>query len=521
MHHVVSKTLLAPIVALLMLVPPATASTVQADLAADRIQSQGMIQGEAPLTALLHPYTSSMGALPGFELAADHMRVETDYAEISIVLAEASFNTKALPDTRIDHHARATAWSTSVGSGYRFDVVPMEIGSAQATIDASCAAAAPPTQDQHSRTVLVQSEGNRPDYTVDASQSIQWETCDADATATIRGDFWFSAWAINIEVQDENGTHAYWSGHRDNQAVTEDQELYVYVTNGTLRMPLGAGYALFLSGGTTQAAGRVQLGNVRGSLTTPAGIVALDGESVTLNGDLEVATRRAGDALHVALVGDARGAMIDGQSVTFPRPTHDVAGAWWLATLAGVVLLTGLFCAPNWLYHHRKKANDPVLADLPVQTWRDRRAAAYGCYGSRLHTRAANSLGWKGAAYHQGALLFSYRAYRLNPHCPLYLLWRSWAHAALGHDKRALRDCRRLDGLLQGRTARAHNAWLAAQCADALDHEDEAEAWVRKARTYDAWVLMQEAKRFTRQGSPITQRPWMHRVLLEPSSYYA
>ncbi|HEX2066539.1 MAG TPA: hypothetical protein VHI93_06985, partial [Candidatus Thermoplasmatota archaeon] len=157
------------------------------------------------------------------------------------------------------------------------------------------------------------------------------------AVATVRGDFLLVLYGWPAELTSKEGTTHLPSGGRSlapqpaldsSGAAGAVDEQYLYVSNGTLRLPLAPTARLYLGHAHLHSEGRVEIRDADGTLSGAAGTSSLNARSLVLAGTLEATL--AGSGTRSPLLTQWAGtADLEADGSPLPLGATPVAGSGW------------------------------------------------------------------------------------------------------------------------------------------------------------------------------------------------
>jgi hypothetical protein len=334
--------------------------------------------------------TAAGGADARFFLNASHVRVETDATNPTIHPAGNAGVKEDVPAVERDN---AVVAGTEIASGYRWNLFPVA-GRPNPTlaVAAPCADVTSSSSASIERPSLVDPL-NRPALKADASTAISWQACSTDVAATIVGDFELSLWAWNATLTSDGQTDQLTSGHGQvavpppgvpdtTSVVSRDQQLFIFVTGGTLTIPAlrGDQTTVLVASGAGLSSDSTEFRGATGSIRVGGIEAALHG-TATMNGPIRMTLTGTapGSPIDAGISGSPQAISVDGEPLAVPGASSNGG----LGALAPVLLLAvaimGLAALILALDHKWLAKNyavmDPTDASLLITAPKTRREA--------------------------------------------------------------------------------------------------------------------------------------------------
>lgn len=336
--------------------PAAAASPLHAHVEAESVRSEGISLLSAPLAALLQESHAAPGSPPGFRLTADSVVVETTTRDPTIHVAEVSMGVDPATTSR-ELHA-ATFEGTRARLDDRLDVFAIADHPApQLHAQTGCSEWATPGSDTVRRDPRIPTPAARTGSAT-VGEGARLGDCEA-STWTVTGEFLVMLWERDFAVTSPEGKEAMQSGRlafdpqrsagdgSDSQPTSRDQEVYLYVSGGTLRIPMDAGTVAYVGPGAalTGAAGL----QVRKATFQIVGSgMPVQASALGLDGSLDLALGRTGSRLSLEVQGTLASGHADGQGFgghgTPALASQPALSSWSTGALGalGAMALAGL-----------------------------------------------------------------------------------------------------------------------------------------------------------------------------------
>lgn len=320
---------LVALAAALFAAPAAMAGTVEAHAQAESATAEGVSLLDGHLVVLLQGSEGAAQPSPaGFHLQATSVVVETTVRDPSIHVGGLSGGID--PRTTGEEARDASIEGLAARPGDRFDLFALPGHPAPGMhAETGCTSWAASTDDEIVGRPRVPTRSER---TVRAQVSSAMEVgdCDGSAAWTVTGDFLVLLWERDIVVDDSTGRREVRSGSLPPGGTTgapaggdlfsADQEVYLYVSNGTLQLPMDARTRAWLAPEASLAA--------RGALRLTQATVGLGGETLR--------------APELALVGEVRATL----RATAGLLDLDVTGAFAVGKAPAAAVASRPYAAP-------------------------------------------------------------------------------------------------------------------------------------------------------------------------------
>lgn len=343
---------LAALAVALLAAPAALAGTVQAHAQAESASAQGVSLLDGHLVVLLQE-SETQPSPAGFRLQASSVVVESTVRDPSANAAGASAGLD--PHTTGDEVRDAAIVGLAARPGDRFDLFSLpQHAPPRLHAETGCTSWAASEDDEVVRKPRVPTRSQRT-ASAEVSNAVEVADCDASVAWTVTGDFLVLLWERDIEVSDAEGRREVRSGRlppggtssmpaTGGGLFSSDQEIYLYVRNGTLQLPMDAGTRAWLAPEASLAA--------RGSLRLAHATVGLAGETlrggdVTLVGEVQATLRTSGGLLDLDVSGSFGIGKAPAPEESASRPATPVSLQALAAAVAG---LGSLALAAGWAW---------------------------------------------------------------------------------------------------------------------------------------------------------------------------
>ncbi|MES2155268.1 MAG: hypothetical protein V4510_09060 [bacterium] len=426
-------------------------------------------------------------------MAAERLHMEVDSADVSV---HATGNPKDVnPTTQPQDYADATLQGTATRNSFRWNVFPVD-GAPPPSVKATCQSTSASDASTLQRVPYVNAA--RPPMTRSIGAALAWSGCIG--VVEIAGSFVLSLWKWNATLTANGQTQDVQTGPQQSpllpaavpdmsQIFGRDVEVYLYVTNGRLMVPLGmVPPTLLTDGDANLGTTGLALESAVGSLDVGGASTALTGNHLVVSGNLAARLAGRGTSLPItaALSGDGE-AVVDGHAIVPSRSSASPV-AWLLWPVAGLALVAVLawptvrFTQRRIIIHRRQPGHDPVAAAKGGEY----REWAYELVNQRRFAEALRQVD---------------RARDLDPTDAEATFVRGLCLSGLNRIEQALLMHTEADLWLQQEIRlgidlvplRAENAYEAARCCaslasarDAHPHAEKAAEWLRVAVTLQA-----------------------------------
>ncbi len=412
-----------------------------------------------------------------FHLEAGSLRVEVDHSDLAIDPGTGAVVLNPETDTMsLANVVMTPAGNRDGATLYLFPLDGAVLSSdlaCQDWSDASGAAERPP---------FVATRQERPTFTASLDAAVQWRPC-AQGPATITGSFVMAFWEADAKIRTTGGENVVWSGSKPTvyDQVTERQDVFFFIEDGTLEFPFAHGLDVFVdsSAASLQGASRLMFHGAHAELALGGQTVSAQGDDLELTGDLTAhwSSNPTDARMSIALDGEIESAKVNGQLATVLVPaSSSYAGVWITVAVALVVLLAG---ASQW------------------SLLRGRRVARL--WGSQtVSAPRARALYWatlsEGLAFRGWLRLSAWsarHAARCDPSSPEALTARAHIEFEQRRFGKQLATHQQLATLLVEPAELATNAIQAARALVHLHRQEEAIEWLKEAEKVDSHLVAQ------------------------------
>lgn len=394
--------ILASVGALVMVVAPVSAATLDADLTAESARAMGNVQLDGGLVAW------KMQGLEG-EASDSKFSLRAESAQQRALVSDPAVNPgMGLPRIGLEATSDDAEWreahfeggTTRVGFDLRlFALDGHEPPRIEATVD--CADLnAPAGQVTYAPYVPNGNSARSPAF--DSTRTVHVTPCAGPDAITVTGDFLLTLWqwdyAITQNGQTSKGTTG-WTPATGAMpdAVGSRRELFLYVQNGALHLP-AIGFEAWLAESRLAVDGTLAAERATGLMQLESGDTRLDREPVALAGHIEAASRRVSGVLTHDVSGQAEEVRVASRTIGLQPPSVPVVAVW--GSIAGALLAVGVLThlwigrsgrqlAAQWVSGpiSRRKARAAFWA-----VWADRLLDGRRLVLARIAVRRANAL---------------------------------------------------------------------------------------------------------------------------------
>jgi hypothetical protein len=299
---------MAALAVALFALPAALAGTVQAHAQADTAATEGVSLLDGRLMVLLQESGAGLPAPAGFHLEAGSVVVETTVRDPSVHAGGLAVGID--PRTTGQEARDATIQGLAARPGDRFDLFALpQHAPPRLHAETGCTSWSASQDDEVVRSPRVPTRSERTARASVAS-AVEVGDCDGSVPWTVTGDFLVLLWERDITVSDSQGRREVRSGRlppggaggtpSGGGPFSADQEVYLYVSNGTLQVPMDAATRAWLAPEASLAAHGVL--RLRHATVGLAG-ETLRGPEVTLVGDVRATLRTSGRLLDLDVTG--------------------------------------------------------------------------------------------------------------------------------------------------------------------------------------------------------------------------
>ncbi len=355
------------LVALLLASAPSSLAASSGEIQVQAIEatSGGVTQGALRALFIEQDTPNERVPLPRFELESDAAVVTRHHAPIWADGAD------VMPESEILHDGPIKARGVDTRQGVQFWLSPLGVESPIVHVaHQACTALQAPEDEVKIRDPLV--DRSRSSLEVDTAGTTVLASC-AQSILTVKGDFALTLWewdftlngaVVQTGVQDATeGTELAASG------IGTADEINMDVYNGTLTIPLTPEtYELYVAQAQLEARD-LRFHEATGSL--PGILEPVEGENVTLAGDLQVSVRSVsgGQSISVAISGTPTDAHANGAPLTVQVPEMPGSNASLYTTLsivAGLLILFGIarFSRPMLLVPYHEDSHITVTPGM-------------------------------------------------------------------------------------------------------------------------------------------------------------
>ena len=353
-------------------VQPATAATFEAHAEAENLRTEGISLLSAHLLALLQEAHQAPTSPPGFQLTAAAMRVETTVRDPTLHAQGMSAGMEAQTTSQEFHAVAVTGVEARIDD--RLDVFPIPgHDPPRLQAETGCSSWTDPNDDHVVRQGRIPTRQDR-SVSVPVSQGARVTECGAQSQWKVTGDFLVLLWERDAKLASQEGKGDLRSGRLGFNAMTfseegggaeaagRDQEIYLYVTNGELNVPMDANTVSYV-------ASDAGLWNAQGlQLRKTTFRVGDDGLPVQagdlrLRGAFELRLQSSGGRLQFDIAGSlasgqADGVTFGGNAVAAPVPVPQQSGMVGVGGLggAGIGLTLAAFALLGMVLRHRRRA---------------------------------------------------------------------------------------------------------------------------------------------------------------------
>lgn len=307
---------------------------------------------------------------PAFQIQAKAVEMDSDHSDVflenGVVKGPAVPNSVAGPSPFVEssHESLTAAHINGTLSREGRSLQIFGLVDAPMQVSVPCANA---TASQRSEVRAVSLMSAHDQIAKDANGAIEVRPC-SDSFVELSGDFVVVVWEWDGTIQAAEREGVFWSGKRPlSQAdarpfVTEGQQVYFLVHDGSIRLPGNAERPPVLFANALDLAGASNV-----TLTRGRGEIGLDripaaGHEVSLKGDMNLRLKRAANAVDLAVLHGLHDVAVDGRNVALTSavssPTTDPNMPWpALLGVVGLVVSTGAVVVR---LHRRRAATRPA-----------------------------------------------------------------------------------------------------------------------------------------------------------------
>lgn len=228
--------------------PPATAAGFEAHAEAETLRTEGISLLSAHLLALLQEAHEAPTSPPAFHLTAAAMRVETTVRDPTLHAQGLTVGMDAQTTSRDFHSVAVTGLSARLDD--RLDVFPIPgHDPPRLQAETGCSSWTDPVEENVMRQGRISTRDDR-SVSVPVAGGARVTECGANAQWKVTGDFLVLLWERDARLASHEGKDDLRSGRLGfneasraeeggaSQAAGRDQELYLYVTDGQLHVPM-------------------------------------------------------------------------------------------------------------------------------------------------------------------------------------------------------------------------------------------------------------------------------------------
>ncbi|MHB8634649.1 MAG: tetratricopeptide repeat protein [Thermoplasmatota archaeon] len=461
------RPVLLAVLVVALAAPAGHASPVLGDLSAQSARLQGEGSFHAPLGAIVEMATTSDApfAPPNFELRAASLSVQTVVRDPTAAIVPGSIGVQ--PTTNTTTFSAATVTGTTNGALYRWNVFPLQSGSASVNSQAACLGVASSTVNQFQWQPRIGTSDSGRSITADLTGGLELVPCPDGPGVEVSGDFVVTMWQWNATLVAGADTRVITTGDSPEAGMAAAsparhwQEVYIYVTNGTLSVPNPGGSASHIwthGGGHMGATGQVVLSRVRGDFLGHA----VQAGEFTISGNLEATLGALStNEITASLTGDATGAYADHQDLLASSSAAMALGA------PGALFSAALFVAVALIL---------VASRRRISFWEAGRALA----------AAGRQRTLRGRLYGRLALILD--PANAHAHTALGAVYQEVGHfeAALAHHIAAY------DLFVpEAHHMRARSAMEASRACEAMNQRPQAVDWLTRAHQHEPQVALE------------------------------
>ena len=450
---------------------------------------------------------STEGGPVTFSLTGSATRIEVDSADIAIHAGALAHRNQ--PQTDAVDYQSVVMDALTFKPGYRWNAFSSSpLKPAHVELQSQGCLKATPQAASSIERIAVVNHGDRPPTIRDTSRATS-VTCLAGSTLSITGDFALSLWAVDVAIYADDENWVLQTGRQRTQAlpgampdlsgqISQDVEAYVFVSNGTLTIPVvRANHLVLLESVHIETAGGI-LHGATGVAMTPTGEVVIEHDTVWLGDDSSLEIQKASGETSFWVHAQTSELRFDGRLLTVSVHQASQGAVWGPVVLAvvGVILVAaGTQLRPWWTYSRYRAAMPTGVISRP-RTWRELRGSAAWVLGCRSVK----------AGRIERADILSQRSLRLFPNSVDAKILRANVQRSLGNLDESLQVFEQLYGKLEKSDARAEVACRIAAILVKLDLHDEAVEWLKDAAMDD--IARFEAEIGNSCFDPLKDDPW-------------